>query len=135
MGKRYGRNQKRKHKALIEELAREVVSLQWKVKSEQNNAMYARQRAQQAVDEAFQRYADNHGLIVDAVQRIAYHLGSGLPEHLKPHLERIAPHYVQDGFKMYAQDSFTSEAVELRGTIESYNYQLTVLNNLGSKIG
>lgn len=98
MGKRYGRNQRRKHREQIEGLTEELRLAraycdQWRLRADvaQSQAEQARWNAQQAEERAFQRFMRASGHLKFIMDRLATEIGHAAGEQLLTEFASVAP--------------------------------------------
>lgn len=128
MANRYGRNQRRKARARIEELEREVASLNTMLQRAKWDAESMRLRAEDPYQAAFKEFAKNSGLIREGIRRLTDVIGERLGKELMPYAERVLDEYHNQGVLMSLRASIvkSGDYVEITCSIPSIHARVNI---------
>ena len=127
MSKRYGRNQKRKHKQTIEELKKQLAD------SIRSNTRLSR-LTQNAKEEAFQEFLRRSDIMKEAILEMTYHLTKEMTPELAKEAQKILEAGQRQRNMAYPIDFFvtdynpmkTQSFVTIQGSVPSFHYVIHI---------
>jgi hypothetical protein len=124
MGKRYGRNQKRKHR-------NEIADLKSRLDSEIFMRRCAEAKSQTARQDALDRFMKDSGLMREAVNRIAYELGRAVGKELEPYAKKLLDYAQKEhedyiDFTILDSPALDRKVDVLRGEIKRLIYNVVL---------
>lgn len=110
MAKRYGRNQKRRHREAIAEQAAQLSQLARQMR-------YAEHRAENARNEAFNEFIKDTDLYKYALGECSYGLGRALGEQLNGHADKLLPMVLKEPMKFSYEVNAMAQSREERNVV------------------
>lgn len=127
MAKRYGRNQKRAHRA-------EIARLKIEQRETKQEYLKFRMAFEQIRDNAFRVYAREHGMIQEAVREISRALGHKLSQEILPHAMHLLECSRYEGPHFNLTEMPDTEVMLIHGSIPTINFQMRVITGLRRRV-